>query len=160
MAGSPQMGLFEVKYFLIFGLPGAIITSTQIQHFTNRLHLPAMLSEKEKAFLVYWAANRDRQKKLLYQLGVGLPFGLLLGAVILTNFFSGWYKRAEMIANSQFNPVVLYVAVLIIAVFVAVFSKKFQWDQQELRYRELLHKQSQTEETNLSIPTNDEEHSN
>lgn len=119
-----------------------------------------MLTEKEKAFLVYWAANRDKQKKLLYQLGFGLPFGLLLGAVILTNFFSGWYKRAEMIANSQFNPVVLYVAVLIIAVFVAVFSRKFQWDQQELRYRELLHKQSQSQESTFTISTNDEENQN
>jgi hypothetical protein len=118
-----------------------------------------MLNEKEKAFLMYWAANRERQKKLLYQLGVGLPFGLLLGAIILTNFFSGWYKRAEMIANSQFNPVVLYVAVLIIAVFIAIFSKKFQWDQQELRYRELLHKQKKSEELNPTITTNDEEHS-
>jgi hypothetical protein len=118
-----------------------------------------MLTEKEKAFLVYWAANRDRQKKLLYQLGVGLPFGLLVGAVILTNFFSGWYKRAEMISNSQFNPVVLYVAVLIIAVFIAIFSKKFQWDQQEMRYKELLHKQKQSEESTHTILTKDEEHS-
>ncbi|HSR38111.1 MAG TPA: hypothetical protein VLL95_04300 [Phnomibacter sp.] len=123
------------------------------------LHLPPMLTEKEKAFLVYWAANRQKQKKLMYQLGVGLHFGLLLGAIILTNFFSGWYKRAEMIANIQFNPVVLYVAVLIIAVFIAIFSKKFQWDQQELRYRELLHKQKQSEESTPTISTNDEEHS-
>ena len=104
-----------------------------------------MLTEKEKEFMQYWAASRNRQKKLLYQLGVGLPFGLLLGAVILTNFFSGWYKRAEMIANSQFNPVVLYIAVLCIAVFIAIFSRKFQWDQQEMRYKELLHKQQQEE---------------
>ena len=104
-----------------------------------------MLTEKEKQFIEYWQQQRSRQKKLLYQLGVGLPFGLLLGAVILSNFFSGWYKRAEMIANSQFNPVVLYVAVLAIAVFVAVFSKKFQWDQQEQRYKELLHKKSKEE---------------
>jgi hypothetical protein len=101
---------------------------------------PALLTEKEKQFMEYWQQQRSRQKKLLYQLAVGLPFGLLLGAVILSNFFSGWYKRAEMIANSQFNPVVLYVAVLIIAVFVAIFSKKFQWDQQEQRYLELKHK--------------------
>lgn len=105
-----------------------------------------MLTDKEKMFLDYWAKNRDRQKKLLYQLGVGLPLGLVLGAVIMANFFSGWYKRAEMIANSQFNPVVLYIAVLLIAVFFAVFSKKFQWDQQEQRYKELLHKQKLNQE--------------
>ena len=101
-------------------------------------------------FLEYWEKNRDRQKKLLYQLGFGLPFGLLLGAIILTNFFSGWYKRAEMIANSQFNPVVLYIAVLAIAVFIAIFSKKFEWDQQEQRYKELLFKKKRLEDAPAS----------
>ncbi len=104
-----------------------------------------MLTEKEIAFLAYWEKNRNRQKKLVYQLAVGLPFGLVIGAFILTNFFSGWYKRAEMIANSQFNPWVLYVALLLIAVFFAIFSKKFQWDQQEQRYKELKHKQQKFE---------------
>ena len=99
-----------------------------------------MLSAKEEAFLKYWEANRDRQKKLLYQLLVGLPFGLLLGIIIIANFFSGWYKRAEMIANASFNPIVLYLAALLIAVFFAVFSKKFQWDQREQRYKELIFK--------------------
>lgn len=98
------------------------------------------LSEKEEKFLTYWQKERERQKKWLYQLGFGLPVGLLLGALILANFYSGWYKRADMIANSRFNPVVLFLAVGIIAVFFAIFSKKFQWDQQEQRYRELLHK--------------------
>jgi hypothetical protein len=104
-----------------------------------------MLTEKEKAFLTYWEKNRNKQKKLVYQLAVGLPFGLVIGALILTNFFAGWYKRAEMIANSQFNPWVLYIAVLLIAIFFAVFSKKFQWDQQEQRYKELRQKQQKIE---------------
>jgi hypothetical protein len=99
-----------------------------------------MLTPKEEEFLEWWPANRNRQKKLMYQLLVGLPFGLILGVIIIANFFSGWYKRADMIANSSFNPVVLYLAALIIAVFFAVFSKKFQWDQQEQRYKELLFK--------------------
>ncbi len=99
-----------------------------------------MLTPSEEEFLVWWPANRNRQKKLMYQLMVGLPFGLILGVIIIANFFSGWYKRADMIANSSFNPMVLYLAALIIAVFFAVFSKKFQWDQQEQRYKELLFK--------------------
>jgi uncharacterized membrane protein len=96
-----------------------------------------MLSEKEEAFLKYWEGARNRQKKLIYQLAVGLPVGLLFGLFIIMNFYAGWYKRADMIANSRFNPVVLYVAVIIIAVFYAIFSKKFQYDQQEQRYKEL-----------------------
>jgi uncharacterized protein YacL len=99
-----------------------------------------MLSEKEEQFLVWWKANRDRQKKWMYQLMVGLPVGLLLGVLIIANFSSGWYQRADMVANSRFNPVILYLAAALIAVFFAVFSKKFQWDQREQLYKELISK--------------------
>ena len=114
-----------------------------------------MLTPKEEEFLEWWPANRNRQKKLMYQLLVGLPFGLILGVIIIANFFSGWYKRADMIANSSFNPVVLYLAALIIAVFFAVFSKKFQWDQQEQRYKELLFKKQKLS-SNKDAAKNDE----
>lgn len=97
-----------------------------------------MLTDNEEAFLQYWLHNRQRQKKLFYQLLVGLPVGLLLGGVIAFNFYSGWYKRADYMINAQFNPVVLIVALLIIAVFTAVFYKKFQWEQREQKYQELL----------------------
>ncbi len=97
----------------------------------------AMLSDKEEAFLKYWEQARNRQKKFVYQLAVGLPVGLVFGMLIIANFYSGWYKRADMISNSQFNPIVLYVAVALIAVFFAIFSKKFEFDQQEQRYKEL-----------------------
>ncbi len=96
-----------------------------------------MLSEKEEAFLKYWELARNRQKKFVYQLAVGLPVGLVFGMLIIANFYSGWYKRAAMIANSRFNPIVLYVAVALIAIFFAIFSKKFEFDQQEQRYKEL-----------------------
>ena len=96
-----------------------------------------MLTPKEEAFLVYWEANRLRQKRGIYQLLVGLPMGLLFGGVILFNFYSGWYKRADMVANSKINPIVLLLAIAGIAIFFAVFSKKFQWDQYEQRYQEL-----------------------
>jgi uncharacterized membrane protein len=111
-----------------------------------------MLSEKEEAFLDWWPKQRKRQKKILYQLLVGLPSGLLISIIIIANFFSGWYKRADMVANSEFNPVVLYLAAALIAIFFAVFSKKFQLDQQEQRYKELMAKkrkltnQNKTEE--------------
>jgi hypothetical protein len=106
----------------------------------------AMLTPKEAAFLTYWSANRLRKKRLGHQLVVGLPLGLLFGGVIGFNFYSGWYKRADMIVNNQrFNPVVLLVALLAIAVFVAIMSKKFQWDQLEQRFQELKHKQEAAE---------------
>jgi nitrogen fixation-related uncharacterized protein len=37
---------------------------------------------------------------------------------------------------------ILYVAVIIIAVFFAIFSKKFQYEQLDQKYRELLAKKA------------------
>lgn len=106
----------------------------------NQTYFCLMLTDKEEAFVQYWQQNRTRQKKLFYQLLVGLPLGLFLSGIIAFNFFSGWYKRADAVINAQFNPVVLVIALLMIAVFIAVFSKKFQWDQREQKYLELIAK--------------------
>jgi hypothetical protein len=98
-----------------------------------------MLTQQEKDFIRYWAANRLRRKKLVTQFLVGIPIGLAFVIPIVINFVSGWYKRAQMEANSQdFNPVVLLVALLLIVGFTAIFYQRHQWDQYEQRYRELL----------------------
>lgn len=96
-----------------------------------------MLSPEEKRFLAYWEANRDNRKKLFRQWLVGIPVGLAIAIPILINYFSGWDKRATMVAGAQFNPLVLLVAVLLIISFTAIFYKQHQWDQLEQRYREL-----------------------
>jgi len=100
-----------------------------------------VLTEKEEAFIVYWRANRDKQKRTFRQFLLGIPLALLFVIPIVLNFFSGWYKRARMMANtSDFNPGILLLALLIIVVFIAIFSRKFKWDQHEQRYIELLAK--------------------
>ena len=104
-----------------------------------------MLNEREEKFIKQWEANRLREKKLWRQLAVGLPIGAIFGLGIMINFFSGWYTRAEMVANSEFNPWVLVVAVVIIVVFVAIFSRKMQWERKEQAYLELLNKKKKTE---------------
>jgi uncharacterized membrane protein len=98
-----------------------------------------MLTKEEKDFIIYWEANRLRRKKVLKQLSVGLPFGVVLVCAIMLNLFSGWDKRAAMITNSEPSviPVVLIAAVLIV-VFIVIFSVRHQWDQHEQRYKELL----------------------
>jgi uncharacterized membrane protein len=98
-----------------------------------------MLTTEEQKFIVYWEANREKQKKLFYQLLIGLPLGFLFAIPILVNFFMGrfWYKRADSVGVSQFNPIVLIIAVVLIAVFIGVFNKKFKWDQNEQFYLEL-----------------------
>ena len=98
-----------------------------------------MLTQQEKDFIRYWAANRLRRKKVVTQFLIGIPIGLAFVIPIIINFASGWYKRAQMEANSQdFNPAVLLVALLLIVAFTAIFYQRHQWDQYEQRYRELL----------------------
>lgn len=108
----------------------------------NLLH---MLTDSERRFLQYWEANRLREKKVNKQLLLGLPIGLLFAIPVLIMLFSGkfWYQRANMEANSQSSPVVLMIAVICIAVFVAVFYKRHQWEMKEQHYLELKAKEQE-----------------
>jgi hypothetical protein len=108
-----------------------------------------MLTKEESDFLEYWELNRERQKKIGKQFLLGIPIGLLFAIPIAVNFFSGWYKRAAMVANtSDFNPLVLLIALLIIIGFIAIFSKRYQWEMNEQHYRELLVKKSENSAEN------------
>jgi hypothetical protein len=123
-----------------------------VTDFTFFLHTQAylcrMLTDKEKAFLTRWEQERTLQKKSFYQLAIGLPVGLVFAVPILLNYFSSWYSRANMQGNAKMNPVVLIIAVLGIAVFMAIFSKKHQWDRNEQYYLELKQKSKATEPEN------------
>ena len=104
-----------------------------------RAYLCSMLSKEENDFIQYWERNRLRQKKLFRQFLVGIPLGLLFVIPTVISFTSGWYKRADMEANSaDFNPMVLFVALLLIVGFTAIFYQRWKWDQYEQRYRELV----------------------
>lgn len=99
-----------------------------------------MLSDEEEKFIVYWEANRIKEKSIYRQLSLGLPLGLLMATAILLNFVSGWYTRATMVAYSQSTPIVLIVALCIIAVFYSVFYKRHKWEMNEQHYMELIQK--------------------
>ena len=88
--------------------------------------------------MLWWERNRDKEKKLLNQLLVGLPLGVLFGMPVIINLLLGWYKRAYMEANTQLSPVILLTAVALIIVFVAIFSRKHKWEMKEQYYKELL----------------------
>ena len=105
-----------------------------------------MLSEEEESFIIYWKTNREKQKRTFRQFLLGIPIALLFVIPIGINFFSGWYKRATMMSNtSEFNPGVLLLALVLIVVFIAIFSRKFRWEQFERRYIELLAKKQKLE---------------
>jgi membrane protein YdbS with pleckstrin-like domain len=101
-----------------------------------------MLSAEEKAFVNYWEVNRVSKKRVLKQLYAGLPLAMILVVAIFANLFSGWYSRAQMVMSREASSlvIVLLVAALAIVVFIVIFSARHRWEQNELRYRELLHK--------------------
>jgi len=102
-----------------------------------------MLTEEEKRFIASWETERLRKKKLLRQLSVGLPLSVVLVIAIFLNFFSGWYKRADMEIRSNSSLIlVLVIAALLIVVFTTVFSVRHKWDLNEQRYQELKAKQN------------------
>jgi membrane protein YdbS with pleckstrin-like domain len=101
-----------------------------------------MLTKEETDFIVYWEQNRLKKKKVLRQLYVGLPLAVVMVIAIFANFFSGWYKRAEMVMRREQSSLVLVlmIAALLIVIFVVIFSARHRWDINEQRYRELLYK--------------------
>ncbi len=98
-----------------------------------------MLTEEEKEFIKYWEANRLSRKKGFRKLSFGLPVAVTVAIAILVNFFSGWYKKADMEIRSNGSLVlVVLIAVIIIVVFITLFSAYHKWDINEQHYRELL----------------------
>lgn len=107
-----------------------------------------MVTDQEKLFIDYWEANRDKEKKIFYQLAIGLPLGLVFALpVLLAVIFHDWYKRMIFISSSQLT--IILITVLGIAVFFALFRMRFKWEENEQRYKELKFKQTKTDATSL-----------
>ena len=97
-----------------------------------------MLSQQEKEFLRYWEENRLNKKRFLRQFSIGLPLGVLIAVAIFVNVLSGWYRQADMvIRNNSSLMLVIIVALVTTAVFIAIFSSRHKWEQNEQRYLEL-----------------------
>lgn len=107
------------------------------------------LSKEEKDFMAYWEANRNEKKKFLRQFSIGLPLGVVMVLAIFINIFSGWNKRAEMIARGDSSSLYMVVIAIVgIVVFMTIFSSRHQWDQNEQRYQELKQKQDAADAAN------------
>lgn len=109
-----------------------------------------LYTEDEKKFIEYWRENRDYQATFKYQLLFGLPIGLLFSLPIVINFLLGrlWYKRADAVGLSQFNPAVLIIAVMVISIFIAIVNRRFRWEKLEQQYLELLARKKAEDRTN------------
>ena len=99
-----------------------------------------MITEEEKRFITYWDKNRDKEKKVWFQLALGLPIGLVFALpILLSVIFHDWYKNMEFISGSEVT--VVMIAVLGIAVFYALFRMKFKWEMNDQLYKELKFKE-------------------
>lgn len=100
-----------------------------------------MLTEEERQFVRYWKDNRLRRKKGFRMIAFGLPVAIVVVVAILVNFFSGWYKKADMEIRSNGSLVlVVLVAAILIVIFTTLFSAHHKWEINEQRYRELLNR--------------------
>jgi hypothetical protein len=95
------------------------------------------MTDEELKFMTWWEKRRDREKRGLVQWYIGLPVGLLFAVPIALNYSFGWYKRANMYAQTHFNPMVLVLALMAIVTFIGIFYKRHQWDMNEQRYLEM-----------------------
>jgi hypothetical protein len=98
-----------------------------------------MITSEEEKFLKYWEQNRLSKKKVWRQLAIGLPFGTILVIAICVNFFSGWYKQADLMLHADPSLVlVIVIAIILIVIFIIIFSARHKWEMNEQQYRELL----------------------
>ena len=98
-----------------------------------------MLTEEEKRFLQYWEQTRQRKKRGMWQLAAGLPLGVAIGAAIFINMFSGWFKGASIALNMRTDRLLVIMAgIVLLVVFLVVFSARHKWELNEQRYQELL----------------------
>jgi hypothetical protein len=94
------------------------------------------MNDQDLEFVRWWEANRDRERRWVRQLSIGLPLGLVFGLpIILSVVFRGWYKRMPYISGTQL--ILILMACLVIAVFYSIIRMRVRWDQREQRYQEL-----------------------
>ena len=108
-----------------------------------------MINEEERQFMAWWKENRLKKRTWIWTLAAGLPLGTLIALGVFLNFFSGWYIRANMALRMDHSgTLVIIIALLLIVIFMVVFSARHKWELNEQRYLELLHK---SEEQNPKI---------
>ncbi len=97
-------------------------------------------------FFDYWIKNREKEKSNKRAFFVGLSAGFAIGGALLIAILSGWYPRATMEANSKMSAFVLFIAILLISVFIAFIYQKFKWEMQEQRYLEIVAKKNKNQQ--------------
>lgn len=112
-----------------------------------------MLRQEEEKFVRYWQEQRQHKKQFLKKFSVGLPVFAVLCVAFFINFLSGWYGKADKELRQYSSLIfVILLALAGIGVFMAIFSARHRWDQNESAYQSLLRKKESdsTKEIDLS----------
>jgi hypothetical protein len=100
-----------------------------------------MLTPEEEKFVQYWQEQRQHKKQFLKKFSIGLPLFAVLCVAFFANFLSGWYGKADNELRQHSSLIIVILVALIgIGVFMAVFSARHRWDQNESDYQSLLRK--------------------
>jgi uncharacterized membrane protein YoaK (UPF0700 family) len=100
-----------------------------------------MLTKEEQQFLNYWEVQRTKKRRLAFN--VGFPLSVLIVLGIFISIITGWHKQASIALRSDSSTIlVIVLAAVAIVVFMSVFAARFQQEQHEQRYKELLAKKA------------------
>lgn len=103
-----------------------------------------MLTKDEQQFVDYWRLQRTKKRHAGFN--IGFPLGVCIVLGIFISIVTGWHKQALAVLSSDYSTIlVIVLAGLAIVVFLSVFAGRYQWEQREQRYTELLAKQKQAE---------------
>lgn len=101
-----------------------------------------MLTEEEKRFIQDWEQTRQRKKRGLWQLAAGLPLAVTMTGAIFLNIYSDWFKGASSALRMNTDRLIVILAgIVLLIIFLVVFSARHKWDINEQRYRELMHRE-------------------
>lgn len=115
----------------------------------NNTYFCAAMNQEEQKFMEYWEASSETEKNSPKLLLIGFSSGLVFGVATLVSLFSGWDKRAGMVANSRLNMGLLLLIILAVSVFIAYFYRIYRWERNEEHYQSLLAKKKRENKNSM-----------
>lgn len=110
------------------------------------------MNQEDRKFMEYWESCGESEKNSPKPLLMGFSSGLVFGVATLVSLFSGWDKRAGMVANSRLNMGLLLLIILAVAVFIAYFYRIYRWERNEEHYQSLLAKKKRENKDTMQPP--------
>ncbi len=100
------------------------------------------ITEDEQRFMLYWEKERQNKKRFFVKSFIkSVPLGLGLGVMVVFMLKSNWYPRATMDANSESNPFVIVLGIVVVIFFLSWISQLFRWERSEDKYKQIKTKQ-------------------